>query len=554
MMYLSPGTTLHAGTYRITRFISSGGFGCTYEGEHTLLGHRVAIKEFFVKDFCNRNEQTGAVELGTRSKAELVGKLRKKFIEEARVLFQFSHPNIVHVSDVFEEGGTAYYVMDYIDGESLHEKVKRLGKLSEKDALRYILQVADALEYVHNNNRLHLDIKPGNIMVGPDDRAILIDFGVSKHYDDESGESTSTMLGANTPGFAPQEQVTQSLKTFSPATDIYALGATFYKLLTGITPPNSAALMSEEEVLAPLPSGISASVKNAIYKAMEVKRKNRPQTIAEFRKLLESPATSTKKKDDTVLDNPEKKEVTILDEPVKPKDKPVVEPPKSDEPKVQKKNNNKDNVKFIFAVVLLLVVGILVGYVVTRDSGDAEEAAVDNVDSLTVYVDSLETDERSLQDDDFLDNKLDELNNKNNKEDEPNNISKGKNYYEDDSSAVTPVTSTVVQKEVIDNKVYQVVEDMPVFPGGNNEIARYLVNNIQYPTEALENGVMGRVLVQFIVEKDGSVSNAKVVRAVHPLLDKEALRVVNSMPKWTPGKQRGKAVRVKYTIPITFKY
>lgn len=95
---------------------------------------------------------------------------------------------------------------------------------------------------------------------------------------------------------------------------------------------------------------------------------------------------------------------------------------------------------------------------------------------------------------------------------------------------------------------------MPVFPGGNNEIARYLVNNIQYPTEALENGVMGRVLVQFIVEKDGSVSNARVVRTVHPLLDKEALRVVNSMPKWTPGKQRGKAVRVKYTIPITFKY
>lgn len=529
MMYLSPGTTLHAGTYRITRFISSGGFGCTYEGEHTLLGHRVAIKEFFVKDFCNRNEQTGAVELGTRSKAELVGKLRKKFIEEARVLFQFSHPNIVHVSDVFEEGGTAYYVMDYIDGESLHEKVKRLGKLSEKDALRYILQVADALEYVHNNNRLHLDIKPGNIMVGPDDRAILIDFGVSKHYDDESGESTSTMLGANTPGFAPQEQVTQSLKTFSPATDIYALGATFYKLLTGVTPPNSAALMSEEEVLAPLPSGISASVKNAIYKAMEVKRKNRPQTIAEFRKLLESPATSTKKKDDTVLDNPEKKEVTILDEPVKPKDKPVVKPPKSDEPKVQKKNNNKDNVKFIFAVVLLLVVGILVGYVVTRDSGDAEEAAVDNVDSLTVYVDSLETDESIVQDEQQV-------------------------YYEDDSSAVTPVTSTAVQKEVIDNEVYQVVEDMPVFPGGNNEIARYLVNNIQYPIEALENGVMGRVLVQFIVEKDGSVSNAKVVRAVHPLLDKEALRVVNSMPKWTPGKQRGKAVRVKYTIPITFKY
>lgn len=286
MTHLFPETTLKGGTYRITRFISSGGFGCTYEAEHLMLGAHVAIKEFFVKDFCNRNESTGAVEVGTYSKEEIVSKLKKKFIEEARVLFRFNHPGIVHVIDVFEENGTAYYVMDYINGCSLHDVLVRKGVLSEQEAVYYILQIADALEYVHNQNRLHLDIKPGNVMVNADNHVILIDFGLSKHYDDESGENTSTMLGANTPGYAPIEQITQSLKMFSPATDIYALGATLYKLLTGITPPSSAMLMSEDFQLSPLPSSVSESVKLAVSQAMQMKRKDRPQTIEEFKKYF----------------------------------------------------------------------------------------------------------------------------------------------------------------------------------------------------------------------------------------------------------------------------
>lgn len=283
--YLAPGTILKE-TYRIRRFISSGGFGCTYEGEHIMLGNRIAIKEFFVKDFCNRNKNNSCVEVATDSKVELIEKLRGKFIEEARLLNSFNHRGIVHVSDVFEENGTAYYVMDYIDGQSLHDKLLRVGHLDEQQAVDYILQVADALEYVHNHNRLHLDIKPGNIMVGADNRAILIDFGISKHYDDETGENTSTMLGVNTPGYAPIEQMLQTLKTFNPATDIYALGATFYKLLTGVTPPNSAQLMGEEQALQPLPDTISPQVRNAVMKAMQIKRKDRPQSVKEFRELL----------------------------------------------------------------------------------------------------------------------------------------------------------------------------------------------------------------------------------------------------------------------------
>ena len=285
-MHLQNNTLLQGGKYKIVRFIASGGFGCTYEAHHTLLDLRVALKEFFVSDFCNRNEDTGNVSVGTQSKMELYGKLKKKFLEEARSLYKMKHPGIVRVIDVFEENGTAYYAMEYIDGESLGDLVKRKGKLPEAEVVGYIRQVAEALKYVHSLNRLHLDIKPGNIMLNKDGKAVLIDFGASKHYDDETGENTSTLLGINTKGYAPVEQVNQSFKSFSPATDIYALGATLYKLLTGITPPPSTLLHSEEATLDPLPSYVSTSTRQAVEAAMQLLRKNRPQSVKEWLAIL----------------------------------------------------------------------------------------------------------------------------------------------------------------------------------------------------------------------------------------------------------------------------
>lgn len=284
-MNLPVDTLLQGGKYRIVRFINSGGFGCTYEAEHVMLEKRVAIKEFFVKDFCNRDETTAHVTVGTVSKKGLVEKLRRKFVEEAKALCRLQHPGIVRVSDVFEENGTAYFVMDYIDGRSLSEVVKQEGPLSEARALKYIRQAAEALQYVHGHNRLHLDIKPGNIMVDDgNDQAVLIDFGASKQYDEQDGENVSTLLG-KTPGYAPLEQMGNDVVKFLPATDIYALGATFYKLLTGIT-PLSAHLLASGEVLKPLPAAVSASTGRAITAAMELNKNKRPQTMREFFALL----------------------------------------------------------------------------------------------------------------------------------------------------------------------------------------------------------------------------------------------------------------------------
>lgn len=292
---------LQGGKYKIVRFVNSGGFGCTYEAKHVMLHKRVAIKEFFVKDFCNRDEETGHVTIGTKSKTALVNRLKEKFIEEAVALSQMNHPNIVKVTDVFEENGTAYYVMDYIDGHSLDEIVKRRGALSEAEALTYIRQVADALNYVHDQNRLHLDIKPGNIMVNTIGQVILIDFGVSKQYDMVDGENTSTLLG-KTPGYAPIEQMGNSVQKFTPATDIYALGATFYKLLSRVTPPESTIIINDG--IPDLDVSVSTATVNTINKAMEFRRKDRQQSIKEFLSMLpdmnefQSPNKFTFKKDE----------------------------------------------------------------------------------------------------------------------------------------------------------------------------------------------------------------------------------------------------------------
>ena len=283
-MHLKVGTLLQGGKYKIIRFIKSGGFGCTYEAQHTFFDVRVAIKEFFPKDFCNRDDSTLHVTVGTQSKSALVSKLRRKFIDEAVILYKLRHPGIVTVSDVFEENGTAYYVMDYIDGCSLDDIVRREGALPESKALSYIRQVCSALEFVHSQNRLHLDIKPGNVMVDNAGRTILIDFGTSKQYDEENGENTSTIMGM-TPGYAPLEQYKRGgVQQFTPATDIYSLGATLYKLLAGTTPPDANEIY--EDGLPALPSNLSPAVCSAVEKAMTPRRKDRPQSVAEFLAII----------------------------------------------------------------------------------------------------------------------------------------------------------------------------------------------------------------------------------------------------------------------------
>lgn len=163
--------------------------------------------------------------LGSNGSAEIMGRFKEKFIKEAKTIARLDHPNIIHIHDVFVENNTAYYVMEYIEGESLGDVVRRCGPLAEKDAVEYIRAVASALDYIHQRRIMHLDIKPANVMLRKEDnRAILIDFGLSKQYDAEGNQTSSTPLGISA-GYAPMEQYQQGgVQEFSPETDIYSLG------------------------------------------------------------------------------------------------------------------------------------------------------------------------------------------------------------------------------------------------------------------------------------------------------------------------------------------
>ena len=280
MQQLKNGTTLQGGKYKIISMLGQGGFGITYLAEQTMLDRKVAVKEFFMKEFCERNKDTSRVTLGTESSRETVTRFREKFIKEARNIAKLDHPNIVRILDIFEENGTAYYVMDYIEGESLGEMVKRCGAIAEATATRYILKAAEALEYIHKQNMNHLDIKPANIMINGKDESVLIDFGLSKQYD-AGGQQTSTMLLDISEGYAPMEQYKKGgVGEFSPQTDIYALGATFFKLLTGKTPPSASDVLNYG--LPPNPANVSVKVWAAIEFAMHPKKNNRPKNVSEF--------------------------------------------------------------------------------------------------------------------------------------------------------------------------------------------------------------------------------------------------------------------------------
>ena len=239
--------------------------------------------------YCSREEHTHRMTLATGSDPQLVSSYYDKFLKEARHIAQLEHPNIVSIISVFEENNTAYYVMKYAPNGSLEDKVKREGHLSEAEATRYILKVAKALRFVHEHKMTHLDVKPANILLSANDEPLLIDFGLSKQYDYSTGQATShTPLGISN-GYAPIEQYDpEAAGIFSPEMDIYSLGATFFNLLTGITPQHASILANNGIPVQELHAkNVSQRAISVIFQAMEPLRKDRLHDMDSFINLLE---------------------------------------------------------------------------------------------------------------------------------------------------------------------------------------------------------------------------------------------------------------------------
>ena len=287
------------GSYRIESLVGRGGFGVTYGADNVTAGngvpHRVAIKEFFPRDMCERLPGQTDLIITDPSKIEMIGRLRNRFIKESRNLSVCDTPSVVKVFDTFEANGTAYVVMELVEGVTLKEYMKSRDDrpIEVEEARRLILQAAEALEYLHAKKINHLDIKPANMMVSPDhSRLVLIDFGLSRQYNPD-GTTDSEIVAAVSKGYAPPEQYA-GVKRFSPESDIYSLGATYYKLITGETPPEPFDISENPELLS-FPPGIPEKDIDVITAAMEPERNKRLSTAREFIDKLGAKGTAVNK-------------------------------------------------------------------------------------------------------------------------------------------------------------------------------------------------------------------------------------------------------------------
>lgn len=566
---LAIGTILHgeAYDYKIMDVLGQGTFGITYKAKVEMKGALgrldsnmyVAVKEFFMKEVNGR--ENSSVTSGSTSNGGLFYYYRDKFEREARNLSTLSHPNIVKVLEAFHANGTTYYSMEYIDGISLDKKIAQSpqGRMPLTEAIETLKQISAAIAFMHLRNMLHLDVKPGNVMMRKDGTAVLIDFGLSKQYTSDGEPESSTKVGAGTPGYAPIEQASyHEGKGFPTMMDVYALGGTLFKMLTGQRPPEASEILNEgfpTDSLRQL--FIPDNIVNSISKAMAPLKKDRWQTVDEFVKHLDEHGEHTIY-EDTSSESARSESTTFDDRKFSHKLQGDFEDNDEDQTESWFTRNK------VVCTVAALLIALVVGLYVTNSKTDKEPqtAATEQPTQLADSIAASQEEAGETTDGNVADNNETRSDgkptngNNNDGHTSPSQASSRPNKTtQNGQNAPEPVRSVPlnIPQPVNRNRVYDVVEQMPSFPGGISGLRTYLNQNIRYPAEAQENCVQGRVVVSFVVGKDGHISDVTVVRSVEPSLDKEAIRVVRNMPRWTPGKQGGEPVRVRFTVPVSFR-
>ena len=584
---LAIGTILHgeAYDYKIMDVLGQGTFGITYKAKVEMKGALgrldsnmyVAVKEFFMKEINGR--EYSSVTSGSTSNGGLFYYYRDKFEREARNLSTLSHPNIVKVLEAFHANGTTYYSMEYIDGISLDKKIAQSpqGRMPLTEAIETLKQISAAIAFMHSRNMLHLDVKPGNVMMRKDGTAVLIDFGLSKQYTSDGEPESSTKVGAGTPGYAPIEQASyHEGKGFPTMMDVYALGGTLFKMLTGQRPPEASEILNEgfpTDSLRQL--FIPDNIVNSISKAMAPLKKDRWQTVDEFVNHLDEHGEHTIY-EDTSSENA-RSESTIFDDRKfshKLQGDPIDARQSShryaSDHSADFEDNDEDQTESWFTrnkvvcAVTALLIALVVGLYVTNSRTDKEpqtavtEQPTQLADSIAASQEEAgETPDGKVADNNETrsDGKPTNSNNNDGHTSPSQASSRPNKTTQNGQKEPEPVRSEPLNKPqpVNSTRVYDVVEQMPSFPGGISGLMTYLNQNTRYPAVAQENGVQGRVVVSFVVGKDGHISDVTVLRSVDPSLDKEAIRVVRNMPRWTPGKQGGEPVRVRYNVPVSFR-
>jgi serine/threonine protein kinase len=298
-----PLNTVLDGSYRITRVVGSGGFGITYEAEDINLATLVAIKEYYPFDFGDR-DATMSVRPKSDRHRQTFDWGRSNFLQEARTLARFEHPSIVRVTRVFEANSTAYMVMRFEQGPSFETWLSELGRPPTQDELDAIVApLLDALQMMHAADFLHRDIAPDNIIVRADGTPVLLDFGAARRA---VAEMSRTLTGIVKAGYSPHEQYSSNNRLQGPWSDLYALGGTLYRAVTG-HPPEEATLRVDEDHM---PTAVQAAWKGryrqgflaGIDACLRVRHADRPRSVAELRPMLFGKGSVSKPKLERLAD------------------------------------------------------------------------------------------------------------------------------------------------------------------------------------------------------------------------------------------------------------
>ena len=378
------------GRYVIQEVLGQGGFGITYLGIDKLYGNKVAIKEYYPQEIAMRKAQyEDVVTVTSIEEKNNYDKGKKRFLDEAQVMARFNkNEGIVKILDFFEANNTAYIVMEYLEGITLKQYLGKYGVLQFRNLIEMMLPLLEALIEIHSQGLIHRDISPDNIMVQHNGKLKLMDFGAARDYTESGNKSLTVILK---PGYAPPEQY-QTHGVQGPWTDIYALCATIYKCLTGITPPDAIARVMDDKFKEPdqLDGKLSPDIKKILWKGMNIFPEERYQDIVEFGEdvydALFTPEENKKldldneKNIDEDLDSPDKDNESVLED-----DKIEGAVKKTSIPKKEKR---KSPVKKVLVIIVCLLLAGGIKYYSTGNEQEISTAKKDLVENPKIVKDT----------------------------------------------------------------------------------------------------------------------------------------------------------------------
>lgn len=378
------------GRYVIQEVLGQGGFGITYLGIDKLYGNKAAIKEYYPQEIAMRKAQyEDVVTVTSIEEKNNYDKGKKRFLDEAQVMARFNkNEGIVKILDFFEANNTAYIVMEYLEGITLKQYLGKYGVIQFRNLIEMMLPLLEALIEIHSQGLIHRDISPDNIMVQHNGKLKLMDFGAARDYTESGNKSLTVILK---PGYAPPEQY-QTHGVQGPWTDIYALCATIYKCLTGITPPDAIARVMDDKFKEPdqLDGKLSPDIKKILWKGMNIFPEERYQDIGEFGEdvcdALFIPEENKKldldneKNIDEDLDSPDKDNESVL------KDDKIEGAVKKTS--IPKKEKRKSPVKKVLVIIVCLLLAGGIKYYSTGNEQEISTAKKDLVENPKIVKDT----------------------------------------------------------------------------------------------------------------------------------------------------------------------